>query len=159
MQDIKFSMDNYKFNYRVCGIIEKGDYVLIQNIQGNDFYCLPGGHVEIGEDSTTAIKRELTEELKKPTKNHKLIALIENFFPGENASSYHEIGMYYTAEFDCDMPIEDYVVEENDKGVMKTLTFKWATREQLKDIDLRPTRIKQLIIDKDYNIKHFIHRN
>ncbi len=49
------------------GIIERGGrYLLIQRAAGlvrAGYWCLPGGHVERGETSRAAVKRELAEEL------------------------------------------------------------------------------------------------
>ena len=39
---------------------------------------------------------------------------------------------------------------EIDKGKEKLLEFKWVTSEELKDIDLRPTNIRDILINGDY---------
>jgi 8-oxo-dGTP diphosphatase len=45
------------------GIIEyDGKFFLVRNVVSPDFWCLPGGGIEKGEDVMTAISRELIEE-------------------------------------------------------------------------------------------------
>lgn len=45
------------------GIIEHdGKFLLVRNIVSPDFWCLPGGGVESGEDILSAITREIVEE-------------------------------------------------------------------------------------------------
>ena len=61
--DVKFKEGKYDFHYRVVGIIIKDDKYLIQNIEGKDYFVLPGGHVRAGENSDNALIREIKEEV------------------------------------------------------------------------------------------------
>lgn len=48
---------------RARGIIENGGrFFLVRNVMSPNFWCLPGGGIEKGEDVMSAIKRELVEE-------------------------------------------------------------------------------------------------
>lgn len=44
-------------------VIDKSGKVLAVKHIGKDYWCLPGGRVEDGEEITAAIKREMVEEL------------------------------------------------------------------------------------------------
>ncbi len=154
--DIEIKYEQGKFSFRVCGIVKKDDKFLIQKIEGNDFYCLAGGHVELGEDTLTALRREMKEEVNIHTKNEKLAAVVENFFKDNSNKMFHEIGFYYVVETKEELPSKDYSVEENDKGIMKHLEFKWVTKEELKDIDFRPTAIKNLLLADSTTPQHII---
>ena len=56
--------------------------------------------------------------------------------------------------------MKDYQKIEIDKGEEKLLDFKWATSEQLKDIDLRPNNIRDMLINEEYikGLKHIVKR-
>ena len=49
---------------------------------------------------------------------------------------------------------------ENDKGEEKLLEFKWVTAEELKNIDLRPTNIRDMLINEEYlkKLSHIVKR-
>ena len=49
--DIKIDTLTDRFKFRVCGILKHNNKYLGVKIQNNTFYCLPGGHAEIGEDT------------------------------------------------------------------------------------------------------------
>ena len=49
-------------------------------MKNNISYCLPGGHVELGEDSKTAILREMLEEINTSVSIDKELAIVENFY-------------------------------------------------------------------------------
>ena len=64
--NIDFEKDNYRFNARASAIIlnkEKNKILLFKVEDGRDYFLLPGGRIELYEDSLTAIKREVMEEL------------------------------------------------------------------------------------------------
>ena len=63
--DITVDVGNYKLNVRVAGIIIHNNKLLVHKDINSDHYALIGGRVKIGEDSETAVKRELQEELGK----------------------------------------------------------------------------------------------
>ena len=98
MQDVKINSEEGKFKFRVCGILKVNDKYLTVKIQGNDFYCLPGGHVELGEDTDNAVLREMKEELGYGVKIVKLVSIIQNFFKTKDDKVFHELGYYYIVE-------------------------------------------------------------
>lgn len=64
--NVDFVKDDYRFNARASAIIlnEKKDKILLFKVEdGRDYFLLPGGRIELYEDSLTAIKREVMEEL------------------------------------------------------------------------------------------------
>ena len=64
---ISYEENTNKFNFRVGGIIESPDKkkILIHRLSNFDFWLLPGGRVEMLEDTKKAILREIEEELIK----------------------------------------------------------------------------------------------
>lgn len=141
--DIKIDSNEGKFKFRVCGILEyKGKYLAVR-MNNNTFFCLPGGHVELGEDTDMAITREMKEELGFDVKIKRLVSINQNFFNGADGRKFHEIGYYYIVNAVDESKINpnDYTREEMDKGKLQHLTFKWFTKEELKNIDFRPNYI------------------
>ena len=96
--DLTIEVDDYKLNIRTAGIIIHENKILTHRDVNKDYYCLPGGRVQIGENSEETIKRELNEELGKEIEISKYISTIENFFEMEN-KKYHEIFFLYQVEF------------------------------------------------------------
>ena len=144
MMDVKIDSVEGKFKFRVCGIVRVNNKYLTVKIQNNDFYCLPGGHVELGEDTDSAVLREMKEELGYEVKIVRLVSIIQNFFKAKDGRNFHELGYYYIVEpVNIDeVNLEDYIRMENDKGEMKRLEFKWFTLEELKNTRFLPEILK-----------------
>lgn len=138
--DIRLDESEGKFKFRVCGILEHNNKYLVVKINDNDFYCLPGGHVELGEDTDKAVKREMQEELGFAVKIQRLVSVNQNFFKDVKGRNYHELGFYYivNAVDETKINTNDYVRDELDKGKIQHLVFKWASLEELKTMDFRP---------------------
>ena len=158
MEDIEFKTDAKKFKYRVNGIIIHNNKILTIKMKNNTSYCLPGGHVELGEDSKTAILREMLEEIDTPVSIDKELAIVENFYLDKKNFQTHEISFYYIVvpnNFDK-ISLQNYTKLENDKGEMKSHNFEWLNISLLKDFDFKPEFIKEKLIQQNYNFEHII---
>ena len=153
--DVRIKSDEGNFKYRVSGAIIKDGKLLMVNICNNGFYCLPGGHIHLGEDSLTAVKREINEEVGITCKNVQLIALGENFFSGKKGKM-HEVNYVYMIEPNEDIATTDYNVVENDEGELKPLHFKWCLLDEIDQVDFRPSILKDKFKAKDFSFGHFI---
>lgn len=155
--DLKIKMEEEEFHCRACGIIKQENYFLIMRVNETSYYHIPGGHIEIGEDSKQTIIREIKEEIGCDIIKMNLFAIQENFWTRNNRKC-HGIEFYYIIEPKENLEIKDYQRIEIDKGEEKLLDFKWVTSEELKDIDLRPNNIKNMLIKSEYlnGLKHII---
>ena len=79
MKDIEFKTENEKFKYRVNGLVIRNGKLLTLLMKNKTSYCLPGGHVELGEDSRSAMMREMQEEIEASITIDKELAIVENF--------------------------------------------------------------------------------
>ena len=79
--DIDFANQENRFNVRVGGYITYKDKVLLEKSSELDFYTFAGGRVKINEDTNTAIRREIFEELGLKSISPKLMYIAENHFP------------------------------------------------------------------------------
>ena len=157
--EIRFKLDNYNYYNRAVGIIKYNNKVLIMNVDNSSYYHFPGGHIEINEDSITAITREIKEELNYNVKNSTLFCIQENFYEKEGIMQ-HGIEYYYLIELKEEIETSDKEIIENDRGVEKRLFIKWVSIDELKEINIKPITIKNLIIKNQPNkLTHIIKRD
>ena len=110
------------------GLLGRGD--------DEDFWTLPGGHIEPGEMSGQALLREVSEELgvAKARLGH-LIWIVENHFIYQG-QRHHEVGFYYSVEIPADaLPICDGEFTGPEPGVC----FHWFPTSEIASIDVRPS--------------------
>lgn len=142
--DIKFEVEGNKFNVRSSCIIKdkKHNKVLLSNMRAitdHEAFLLPGGRLEILENSEEAIKREIKEELNLKL-DYKLISIEENI---SKENKFQMIEFVYYAEIDNFESIE----LPND-GWDK---FKIAEIKDIDNIDIRPKTINNLIKSEEYS--------
>ena len=153
--DVKIKTDEANFKMRVAGLIIKDDKLLTVKICDNDFYCLPGGHIHLGESSLEAIKREMSEEVNLTCKSAKLLSVIENFFTGKG-KKFHEVCYYYLYEPNEDVQAKDYSYVENDEGELKNLDFKWVSLSDIQSHNFRPSVLKNKLANHNFEFEHII---
>ncbi|MDD2505117.1 MAG: NUDIX domain-containing protein [Bacilli bacterium] len=157
--EVKFKTNEYNYYNRAVGIIKKNDKYLILNVDDSAYYHIPGGHIEIGEDSLVAVTREIKEELGYTVKTASLFCIQENFYKKKSAVQ-HGVEYYYLIETEEELETIDRVVIDIDRGVDKSLQIKWVSIEDLKEIDLRPFTVKNLMINNKLNtLTHIIQRD
>ncbi|MBQ4542435.1 MAG: NUDIX domain-containing protein [Clostridia bacterium] len=157
--DIDLKNEAGEFKYRVVGILfDEQNRVLIQKVADNPFYCLPGGRVELGESSIEAVKRELEEELGFDVVVEKPLFFLENFFNRASGAEVHEIGIFFRVTSSV-APKEDWEIVENDKGILKTLRYKWVTLKELENEDLRPAFLKEKLLNLNEDFEQIILRD
>ena len=152
--DIELEKYNIRFKYRVSGIAINNNKLLCVKINDNYFFCLPGGHVELNEDSKEAIIREFKEETDMNVSIKRLLYVTENFFYSKRVKC-HELGLYYLLEFKDNVDLKDYIKKEQDGTLLE---LKWISINQLDKF--KPDFLKQEIIKGlTNNIKHFVIKN
>ncbi|MCH1624303.1 NUDIX hydrolase [Ferdinandcohnia quinoae] len=151
--DAVFKMENMIFNYRVVGVwIENGHVLLHKQVKG-EHWALPGGRVQVMEDSKTALKREIKEELGQSVIVHDLLWITENFFE-YNHIPFHEIGLYYRISSEDNNPFyrnESFFGLEGDR-----LIYEWFPINELEKIGLYPEFLKTSMKDIPTSPKHLI---
>lgn len=139
--DIRLKLENYDFHSRTSVIIynKKKDKVLLFKVEdGREFYLLPGGKIHLGEDSLSAIKREVEEEIGYEL-NYCFCGINENFIEvnGINIMQYEFL---YKATYD--KTIEKEIFECKDKN---NQTFHWIDLSKINEINIKPDHIKEII--------------
>ncbi|MGM9850183.1 MAG: NUDIX domain-containing protein [Bacilli bacterium] len=143
--DIKFEKDDFKFNVRSSCIIKdkNHEHVLLTNmraVKDHEAFLLPGGRLEILENSQNAICREIQEELGI-TLDYKLISIEENIVED---TKFHMLEFVFYAEIDSFDEIKCL-----DDGWDK---FKIVQISDIENVDIRPKTVKGLIQQEKYNV-------
>jgi ADP-ribose pyrophosphatase YjhB (NUDIX family) len=89
------------FHYRAAGVAVHDGRVLLHRTEIDDFWSLPGGHVELHETAAAALRREMREELGVDVEVLRLLWVAENFFHYEG-QAHHELGLYFLMRFPAD---------------------------------------------------------
>jgi len=142
--DIKFEKADYKFNVRSSCIIKdkENKNIILTNmraIKDHEAFILPGGRLEVLENSYEAICRELEEELGIKLE-YQLISIEENIVKD---NKFHMLEFVFYAE------IESFdIIRTLDDGWDK---FKIVEIAKIDDVDIRPKTVKKLIKQEGYN--------
>ncbi len=153
---INFKTHEGVFNFRTAGILMRDGKVLIHRGIKDDFYALPGGRVEMTEDTETTLIREMKEELDIEVTINRLLWVCESFFD-HGGKRYHEICFYYLMEHEEESSIYDnevfHTIEEN-----REYEFKWVSIERFKEEEFYPVFIKERINNLPSAIERILDR-
>lgn len=152
--DVKIKTEECNFKFRVRGIIEKNNKILCVCMQNSDFFCLPGGHVEVGELTRETIIREMKEETKIEVKIDNLVLISEDVYIRRD-KLVHELAYYYkVSPLNLNNENNDFIIYEKDKDGIKKLDFKWFSKEEFKEVNFKPEYLKNKILNNDYSFEH-----
>ncbi len=150
--DIKIIDNNIKFKLRVAAIICNKERLLVETYEKNS-YTLPGGYVEVGEESKDALIRELQEELGLTFSIEKFAGISEDFFINKKGEKTHDIVLYYYTI----LPSNDYEKipqERMEKGPYSDIFhhFTWLDLKDLSNYNLLPSKLKNFINNVELKI-------
>ena len=91
---LSFPIGGQRFNYRVAAVIIVDGHVLVCREDEDDYCMLPGGRVELGEDSRLSLRREIAEELAMSAEIGAMLATSESFYRREG-QDFYELGFFY----------------------------------------------------------------
>lgn len=122
-------------------LIREGAFLLLAKFLKGGFYFLPGGGIEFNEPMHQAAIRELHEEIgieEKAVKSLSPVGILENSFL-DQGNPIHELNLVCLCQiegFSASLPV---ISQESH------LAFEWIEIAILKEIDLRPEALKDLI--------------
>lgn len=160
---ISFPIEGQRFNFRVAGLFLVDGHVLICD-EDDDGYCmLPGGRIELGEDSRTSLAREIEEEIGLPAEVGELILTSESFYAREG-EQFHELGFFYLCRFvDAHTPgfgaptgTTPWRVTHDEGSEHR---FHWLPVDgpELASMDLKPTWLRDLLRSLPDRLTHIVH--
>lgn len=157
--DILFRTDDYVFSYRVAGICIYNGKVLLQKPTNDTAFAFPGGHVTFGETNEQTLIREFKEEIGADISVGDLKWVGEIFFPWGDKPC-HQICLYYTVKITSDnIPMDGmFIGKEQLESKKFNLEFHWVPLGKLKNTEVYPTNVVELIDQTDPGVKHFIYR-
>ena len=151
---ISFRVGQHRFHYRAAAIVRQGDHILLHRLLTDDFWALPGGRVNPGEEASDTIVREFQEELQIGVECQGLVCVGENFFQ-YGSEPHHEVGFYFAAKIAASSAIADrHRVHLGVEG-SKPLEFRWFELGELLTIDMRPQALQRALASGSVPL-HFV---
>lgn len=151
---ISYRKENQRFNYRIAGVCVHQDRVLLHQMEGDDYWALPGGRAELQETSEETIVREMMEETGYQTEPIRPLWFYEGFFLHKE-EPLHELSVIYLIQFVNPDPVvfedEFYGTEGNDK-----LIFRWFDIAELDETRLYPIFLKKGLQHMPATLTHYI---
>lgn len=155
---LSFTAGQDRFDLRAVAVVLSGDFILMHRLESDDYWSLPGGRVEMGEDAATAVAREMREELSLDVTVGPLLWVVENFF-ASGGKSHHEVGLYFATQIPEDAPLLD--VNATHEGVERgqKLLFAWFPRHELAGLDIRPVFVREALAQVPLEFAHVVNRD
>jgi 8-oxo-dGTP pyrophosphatase MutT (NUDIX family) len=115
-------------------VIRRSDEILLAHKLGESNTFLPGGHIETGEYTVDALRRELLEELGVEAEIGEFVGLVEHKFTDKDVR-YEEVNIIFTAS------IEEAEVASAEGH----LEFKWVNPVDFEEENLLPSSFPRLL--------------
>ncbi len=156
---ISFDEGKNKFNFRVAGLFidKQNDRFLTCTSEKIDFCVLPGGRVEMGEDTKQSLFREIQEELGCEAVLTGLKVVTENFFEFDG-QNYHELQYVYFGEI---LDANILAKQGRFKGIENKDIYEWVSFENFDKINYMPKHLVPIIkevFSGNLEFRHIIHR-
>lgn len=107
----------------------------------DDFYFLPGGHIEHNESAKDTVLREIIEEFGDH--DCRIIGFLgclkHSFTPEHKMCHTHEYNLVFLVK-SANLKAGQLVI-----SLEKHIEFEWIEVDELKNINIRPTKLKELI--------------
>lgn len=116
-------------------LVRNGRVLLCQSIK-NEYFYLPGGHIEFGESASAAAAREFHEELGVRPPIGGLVMVSEGVFDAKRR--HHEVNLVFHVEHPSPWPKS----LEKPKSKEKAIAFRWVELAAVQDLDIRPLAVK-----------------
>jgi len=154
---ISVHLHGQRFQVRAAAIVLHAGYVLLHRAPGDEYWALPGGRVEVGEEASATIVREMKEELGEEVECGKLVHVAENFFDLAGRRN-HEIGFYFLVSLGETSGHLDKARSYSGIENHLNLEFRWFALPDLASINLRPTFLQVSLATNPLVFSHAIQR-
>lgn len=120
----------------VRAVIEKDGKFLLARGKGLENWYFPGGHIEEGESAPLALIREIKEEINEDGEVKRFLGASENKFQTKKGE-VHELNLVFEVVL---LSNGDCVSQEDH------LEFAWLSHDELRDVIVFPTSLKDAIL-------------
>jgi len=149
---VSFREGNVWFNHRAAGIATRttpdGAVEVLATTERHLPFCyLPGGRVEMAEDTRSALAREMREELGLEVEVGRLLFVVENFHPWDDGKGTygHEIGLYYAISFPSAPSLYATTDRFDGKDAELDLIFLWKRSDEIDTLPLVPAFLRDTL--------------
>ena len=156
--DVIFKTEEFVFSYRVAGICIQNGKILLQKPSNDTGFAFPGGHVTLGETNEQTLIREFQEEIGIDVAVGELKWVGELFFPW-GSKQCHQICLYYLVELQSEhIPLDGmFLGKEQIEGRNFDLEFHWISLTELKNIEVYPTNVIELVDKLEQGVQRFVY--
>ena len=154
---ISVDVGGFRFQLRAAAVVADDRFVLLHRLEGDEFWALPGGRVEPGEDARSTLVREMNEELAESVECDELLYVVENFFTHASKPN-HEVGLYFATRLKPGSVLLDRSRSHWGAEGGNRLEFRWFAVEQLTSVDLRPSFLRQALSQTVLQFQHVVQR-
>ncbi|HEY4201781.1 MAG TPA: NUDIX domain-containing protein [Devosiaceae bacterium] len=147
-----------RFNFRAAAIVRREGLLLVHQVRSHGDWLFPGGRVEYGESSASALAREIEEEMGVTATVGAPSFVIESFFVLEG-KRFHEIGAYYSVDVPSSFAFDaSGAVCFSSRDGDVDLDFKWVHPEPavLTALNFRPAILIDKLAGSHANTQHLI---
>jgi ADP-ribose pyrophosphatase YjhB (NUDIX family) len=139
---ISFRSGGARFHLRAGAVVLDDEHLLLHRLEGDNFWALPGGRINMGEQAQLALTREFEEELSLSVECGPLVCVGENFFEYQG-EPHHEVGLYFAVALPVGAPVRTKTAVHLGMEGDKRLEFKWFSLASLPHVDLRPRALRE----------------
>ena len=154
---ISVDIAGHRFQLRAAAVVAHDGFVLLHRMEGDEYWSLPGGRVEPGEDARSTLEREMVEELNELVECTELLYVVENFFEHAGKPN-HEIGLYFRVDLGPTSKLLDKSRSHAGVEGGKQLEFRWFLAEQLHEVDVRPSFLRGALSQPILCFQHIVQR-
>lgn len=128
-------MANGDFEIIIRAVFLRNGKILFCKQKTENYYFLPGGHIEFGESAIDAIGREVKEELGVAASENSFIGAVENIFSDEDGK-HHELNLVFSVKLD----------RNEVESLENHLEFAWVDLGNLESQTIYPIALKNSLI-------------
>ncbi len=129
-------MTQLNFRYITRAVIFSNDCVLLYKHKQGNYAFLPGGHIELGESATQALKREIKEEIGEIVSIKNFSGAIENAWEDEC-----EISLFFEVNHQLTVGKVPKPASQDEMH----LEFLWADKNCLEKQNLLPKPLIKIL--------------